>query len=155
MSTRGRQRDLTVLDLPKGGADDGQAAFDPARIAARDAGEAPADLRRNGGHAGGGSRLGMIVLAAKREVVIQSDPIVKLYTAGFTSGRHPERSASMPIEARPRIALASRVSFMGKTLEAQVSRDSRIRSRARSRRWRTIPSRRRATAAPITDAGGS
>src|SRR5437588_12988464 len=52
MSTRGRQRDLTVLDLPKGGADDGQAAFDPARIAARDAGEAPADLRRNGGHAG-------------------------------------------------------------------------------------------------------
>src|SRR5437867_12825143 len=52
MSTRGRQRDLTVLDLPKGGADDGQAAFDPARIAARDAGEAPADLRRNGGYAG-------------------------------------------------------------------------------------------------------
>src|SRR5256885_15739471 len=52
MSTRGRQRDLTMLDLPKGGADDGQAAFDPARIATRDAGEAPADLRRNGGHAG-------------------------------------------------------------------------------------------------------
>src|SRR5256885_16621412 len=52
MSTRGRQRDLTMLDLPKGGADDGQAAFDPARIATRDAGEAPADLRRNGGHPG-------------------------------------------------------------------------------------------------------
>src|SRR5438093_891874 len=140
MSTRGRQRDLTVLDLPKGGAHDGQAAFDPARIAARDA---------------GGWRLALIVWVAKRGGGIQREPYAKLYTAGFTSGKRPERSASMPIEARPRIALASRVSFMGKTLEAQVSRDSRIRSRARSRRRRTIPSRRRATAAPITDAGGS
>src|SRR5712691_10141625 len=63
-----------------------------------------------------GSRRAMTFLAAYREVVIQSEPAAKLYAAGLTSGRRAERSASMPIWARPRIASASRLKRTTPTL---------------------------------------